>query len=324
MGRSKIEWCDDTWNPITGCRHGCEYCYAARMTRRFSGEIRINKMAKADYRIENGMYVLDKPMFGSNGTQIIYPFGFEPTYHRYKLDSMDKWKGHRKGNQNVFVGAMADIWGEWVPDEWILEILLECKKRPHNNYIFLTKNPQKMCDMANKGMLPEEDNFWYGTTLTRKTDRRFQGRFRHHTFVSIEPLLENMELGLGSLGSCEWVIIGAETGHRRNKVVPEKAWIDNILEAAAITQIPVFMKDSLVAIVGEENMRREFPEELKKFSAGKLYSQCCKCGKAERTTALIDLMAHKQRGQAAKRYAYMCSSCFEEHCKSLGVPAPKL
>ena len=324
MGRSNIEWCDATWNPITGCRHACPYCYAERMSRRFSGEIRINKMAKADYRIENGMYVLDKPMYGSNGKQIIYPFGFEPTYHRYRLKDLDKWKGHRKGNQNVFVGAMADIWGEWVPEEWILDILLECEKRQNNNYLFLTKNPQRMCDFVNKGMLPEEDNFWYGTTITRKTDRRFQGRLRHHTFVSIEPLLENLDMGLGSLGSCEWVIIGAETGHRRDKVVPDIKWVDNILEAAAITRIPVFMKDSMIPIVGKENMRREFPEELKTFSSGKLYGQCCICGKAERTTSLIDLMAHRQRGQAPKRYAYMCDSCFKEHCRKLGVAAPKL
>ena len=28
MNRSKIEWCDHTWNPVTGCNHNCSYCYA--------------------------------------------------------------------------------------------------------------------------------------------------------------------------------------------------------------------------------------------------------------------------------------------------------
>ena len=36
MGRkTKIDWCDSSWNPITGCLHGCAYCYADRMARRF-------------------------------------------------------------------------------------------------------------------------------------------------------------------------------------------------------------------------------------------------------------------------------------------------
>ena len=36
MLKTKIEWCDSTWNPVTGCQHGCEYCYAKRIAERFS------------------------------------------------------------------------------------------------------------------------------------------------------------------------------------------------------------------------------------------------------------------------------------------------
>lgn len=35
--KTKIDWCDSTWNPVTGCLHGCEYCYARRIAERFSG-----------------------------------------------------------------------------------------------------------------------------------------------------------------------------------------------------------------------------------------------------------------------------------------------
>jgi protein gp37 len=35
MNRTKIEWCDYTWNPVTGCLHGCSYCYARRLSERF-------------------------------------------------------------------------------------------------------------------------------------------------------------------------------------------------------------------------------------------------------------------------------------------------
>lgn len=33
MLKTKIEWCDSTWNPVTGCQHGCEYCYAKKNSR---------------------------------------------------------------------------------------------------------------------------------------------------------------------------------------------------------------------------------------------------------------------------------------------------
>lgn len=36
--KSKIDWCDYTWNPVTGCRRGCPYCYAKRQHERFFGD----------------------------------------------------------------------------------------------------------------------------------------------------------------------------------------------------------------------------------------------------------------------------------------------
>ena len=71
MNRSKIEWCDHTWNPITGCRHNCPYCYARRMVARFAGDVRLNLMAKKDYSLapaaDGGadIYVLDEPMLNT-------------------------------------------------------------------------------------------------------------------------------------------------------------------------------------------------------------------------------------------------------------------
>lgn len=68
-----------------------------------------------------------------------------------------------------------------------------------------------------------------------------------------------MDVGVGSFGDDKWIIIGAETGNRKNKVLPEKEWIETICKAARLTRAAVFMKESLIPIVGEENMRREFP-----------------------------------------------------------------
>ena len=37
MQATKIEWCNSTWNPVTGCLQGCHYCYAKRIAERFGG-----------------------------------------------------------------------------------------------------------------------------------------------------------------------------------------------------------------------------------------------------------------------------------------------
>ncbi len=86
-------------------------------------------------------YILfDGPMLNETGKPLIYPFGFEPTYHRYRLDTLDKLK---MGN-NIFVGAMTDMFGAWVPDQWIKEVFAECVKRPIHNYLFLTKESSEV------------------------------------------------------------------------------------------------------------------------------------------------------------------------------------
>lgn len=108
MNRSKIEWCDHTLNIVTGCLHRCEYCYARTMSLRFSGNIKLNIKQDNKYRKCAGGYILDKPFIGENGKQIIYPFGFEPTFHRYRFNTLDKLKM----GQNIFVGAMADLFGD--------------------------------------------------------------------------------------------------------------------------------------------------------------------------------------------------------------------
>ena len=147
MNKSKIEWCDHTWNPITGCRHKCSYCYARRMTARFAGDVRLNLMAKKDYSTESAadnsddVFVLEEPMLNETGNTLVYPFGFEPTYHKYRMDYPKKLK---MGN-NIFVGAMADIFGSWVPEEWVRDVMETCLKNPIHNYLFLTKNPKLAC-----------------------------------------------------------------------------------------------------------------------------------------------------------------------------------
>ena len=289
MNKTKIEWCDSTWNPVTGCYHNCEYCYARRIATRFGGNDKHSTFRygqKDWHRADNNkgkelfydeasketpmLFVIDKPLFlpcklekrktEKYGRQIFenkkapYPFDFNPTFHRYRLGEYEQKKG-----RTIFVCSMADLFGEWVPDEWIEEVFTACEKAPQHRYLFLTKNPKRYGELAKAGKLPQRENMWYGSTLDSMSARRYPGRFRDNTFVSIEPLTEYMDVGLGSFGGDRWVVIGAETGNRKDKVTPKKEWVDKICEAADITHMAVFMKDSLIPVVGEENMRREFP-----------------------------------------------------------------
>ena len=264
MKNTKIEWCDSTWNPVTGCRHGCEYCYARRIAERFS-------TAEECHTYVGGhpigkLHELDEPARISKTMKIApYPFGFEPTLHRYRLNQPKKW--HEP--QTVFVCSMADLFGEWVPDEWIMEVFKAAEEAPQHRYIFLTKNPQRYGELAKAGKLPKwKENWWLGSTIDSMKSKRYPGRLADNTFVSIEPLTERLDVGLGSFGGDGWIIIGAETGNRNGKVVPEKEWIDTICAAADLTHAAVFMKDSLIPIMGEENMRREFPWKTQLLKEG--------------------------------------------------------
>ncbi len=332
MNRSRIEYVDHTWNPITGCRHDCKYCYARRMAARFAGDVRLNKMAKKDYSLvpaaDGGedLYVLDAPMLNETGNPLVYPFGFAPTLHKYRMNIPGKLK---MGN-NIFVGAMADVFGAWVPDEWIKQILDVCKEHPIHNYLFLTKNPERYIQY---GVPTEQENLWYGTTITcdSDTDRIVSLIIDARTFVSIEPLQEciskeNIE---AICRIADWIIIGAETGRNKNKIRPEIDWIKEIVAEADIAKKPVFMKDSLIPIIGEENMRRDFPEQLRHSEISpkmkkKLFDVCADCKAHLKKSDMITLLARSKRGEQPKQFGFMCRECFKKFCEGLGLDLPEL
>lgn len=257
MEKTKIEYCQSTFNPVTGCLHDCEYCYARRIANRYKGCIEApdGNTLKKTVVLENRMQAETKGGIIRNAA---YPFGFTPTLHEYRL-SDPATKGFGK---TVFVCSMADLFGEWVPDEWIEKVFDSCKKADNHRYLFLTKNPARYLDLAMKGKLPELDNFWYGTTATGEGKPVFASE-THHTFVSIEPILEPFikekeEDGFNDY--VDWAILGAETGNRKNKVVPERWWIESIVDDFRNKGKPIFMKDSLIPIWGED-LITEFPWE---------------------------------------------------------------
>jgi len=255
MNKTKIEWCDSSWNPVTGCLHGCEYCYARGIAQRFGGS--------TETCPNDGLHELVYPFYADtsgikDGASRLrpYPWMFDPTLHRYRLDEPQSIEKPR----TIFVCSMADIFGEWVPEYWIKAVFDACAAAPQHRYLFLTKNPKRYIELAKMGLLPERENMWYGSTSTTPDDV-FWWSNSHNAFVSVEPILAPFNSHPAEQVKVDWIIIGAETGKRKGKVTPKREWIDDLVISAALFGVPVFMKDSLVPIMGEENMLREFPWE---------------------------------------------------------------
>ena len=271
--RTKIDWCDATWNPVTGCLHGCEYCYARGIAKRFGraatavcdeeGYPEYGGTTCADGTCHDLHYPIED--YGRTQRAAPYPFEFDPTFHRYKLDEPQHWKKPR----NIFVCSMADLFGEWVPNEWIQEIFEACDKASQHRYMFLTKNPGRYAELPN--LLPKHRRppnvaeMWFGQSFTGAAHNYtplllplWQNRF-----TSIEPLLRNLSRAeaIEIAATNEWVVVGAETGNRKEKVVPEKVWLDNIATACAELGTPIFMKESLRELMGPD-FRQEFPWEV--------------------------------------------------------------
>lgn len=286
---TKIDWADSTWNPVTGCFHGCDYCYAQSIAYRFGAvfyECNTENGYECDlYEGTGEKHVLDKPAWREwkNGkiTKAPYPFCFDPTFHRYRLEEPKHWKKPR----TVFVCSMADLFGEWVPDEWIKQVFDACAAAKQHRYLFLTKNPGRYCDLERKGIMPKDNNIWFGATFDhsnwpghdgshkiagRPTTFSLHGKMvhdagdyyypmfpEHNRFVSFEPLLYDIGAHIGSTGA-NWHIIGAETGNRKGKVKTQREWVEHIVEFSDKNHIPVFMKESLRELMGDD-FRQEFP-----------------------------------------------------------------
>lgn len=136
MKNSKIEWCTDTWNPMDGCLHNCRYCYARALARRFGGHRSLEwYMAQEKDCETKTLHILEEPMHDEvTGEAEAYPFKFDPTYNRYRLHIPESY--HSPGN--IFVCSMGDLFGEWVED-WMIEEVLPTRKGCPNITIFSSR-----------------------------------------------------------------------------------------------------------------------------------------------------------------------------------------
>ncbi|MEM2352437.1 MAG: DUF5131 family protein [Thermoproteota archaeon] len=157
-----------TWNPVTGCLHACRFCWARRL---------------AETKLKN--------------------------YRRYRQGFVPRFNGEEfrikfEEGDFVFVSDMGDLFGNFIPKDWILRVLNHVKKFPKTYFLFLTKNPSRYADFIEH--FP--DNVILGTTIeTNKDDLylehkisnapipslRYEGFKKlewEKKFVSIEPILD--------------------------------------------------------------------------------------------------------------------------------------
>ncbi len=213
MKRTKIEWCDTTWSPVTGCSripisHGCDNCYARAMAKR------LHAMGNPKYRD-----------------------GFKLTVHRELLDQPLQWKKPRR----IFVCSMSDLFHPDIPG-WALGETFATMNAAHwHTFQVLTKRAGWLCEMAPH--LTWSPNIWMGVTvesagyLSRIDDlRTVPAAVR---FISFEPLLGPMpkDLDLRGIG---WVIAGGESGPRARPI--NYRWVLGIRDACERHGVPFFFK----------------------------------------------------------------------------------
>ncbi|MEV8477862.1 DUF5131 family protein [Streptomyces sp. NPDC051173] len=217
-----ISWAAWSWNPVTGCLHGCDYCYARAIA--------------TDERYSSA-----------------YPAGFAPLFHHERLDApaTTTIPGPRRDDpayQRVFVCSMADLYGRWVPDEWIQKVHASMCANPQWQYITLTKFPARYIGLE---MPP---GAWIGTSVDeQKRVRIAEDAFRKIEggkvkWLSLEPLKEPLEFT--DLSVFDWVVIGAQTETRQpSGLVPAFAppfdWVARIVVQAREAGCRVHLKPNL-------------------------------------------------------------------------------
>ncbi|MBW1954023.1 MAG: DUF5131 family protein [Deltaproteobacteria bacterium] len=235
----RIEWAAWSWNPVTGCKHGCKYCYARDRAKRF------------------------------------YPpeIGFNPHFYPERLSAPQNTpvpKSTELKERLVFTVSMGDLFGDWVPQEWIGAVLKAVRRAPQWTFIFLTKNPKRYLEVE----FPR--NAWVGATADTqaRADEALDVFLALHyglagvsrpsiLFLSMEPLREEIDLSgeinlhfgsVSRLSAVDWLIVGGQSESSGEPArQPEWQWVEKILWQSREAKLPVFFKPNLTA------QPREYP-----------------------------------------------------------------
>lgn len=159
----------------------------------------------------------------------------EPQFFPDRLKAL-----YSKRPKSIFMNSMSDH-NYWTGEQR-LQVHRAMQQNPQHSYIFLTKTAA--CVGGIGATYDNSIKVYYGYTLTR------QDSIPHCDFLSIEPILEPIKIQ--DFKNVKQIIIGAETGNRKGKVIPKKEWIDSLVKQADEHVIRVFMKDSLKPIMGDD------------------------------------------------------------------------
>ena len=208
--KSRIEWTETTWNPVTGCsRHsvGCDNCYAAVFARRLKA--------------------MGNPRYAK---------GFKVTIHRDIFCKPLKWNKSRL----VFVNSMSDMFHKDISDDVILELFEVMGQAKQHTFQVLTKRSERLAEMSKR--IKWADNIWMGVSiedenaLSRADDLRKTGA--KVKFISAEPLLSSLsDLDLSGI---DWLIVGGESGHKARSM--EKQWAEELQKKAEESNTAFFFK----------------------------------------------------------------------------------
>ncbi len=234
MNRTKIPWCDWTWNPLEGCTQvseGCANCYAASMARRF-GRPWGNPVFHED-RLRQPQDV-KKPgrVFVCSTSDLFHPEVCGA--------------GFRNANGQLDSTLIKARWPELCGLLPILFVRDAIIAAPWHTYIILTKRPQNIP----AGWLRDPLSVWLGVTCENQSraDERIPLLLNQRAsvhFVSVEPMLTPVSL-VGYHKRLDWVIAGPETGPKARRC--DDAWID-----ALSAESPCFFDKR------DQWTRREFP-----------------------------------------------------------------
>ena len=241
---NKIGWCSMTFNPVWGCRNHCEYCYARGIAKRF-----YNVIADKEYKY---MYHKDEICAGEFANRLRH---FVPTFIESQFN-----KKLPKKPQRIFVGSMSEI-AHW-KKEWMNKVIFKIFEYPQHTFQFLTKFP----GIYYKYDFPK--NCWLGVTINKDDDLdngtydflRSDLNSDNIKYISFEPLLGRI-LSYKLLKYFDWVIIGAETGNRKGKVIPKKEWVLDIMKHCNSNKIPLYIKNNLGKYYPDLEHIKEFPNQ---------------------------------------------------------------
>lgn len=218
---TRIEWTDETWNPMTGCTKissGCDHCYAFTLAHTKTREA----------------YLAREPVKDSVETR---QDPFAPRFWEDRLYKPLSWKEPRR----VFVNSMSDIFHAAFTFEMIERVFEVMNSAQQHQFQVLTKRPERAARYADR--LPWSSNIWIGTSVenmdvAHRVDAIRSIEQASVRFISAEPLLGSLkDLDLGGI---EWVIGGGESGLGHRGCDPE--WARELRDKCVESDIAFFWK----------------------------------------------------------------------------------